>query len=138
MFDKDRENLPGKYQYAQGKIIRIKTLILTNLFPKKKTQMLVYLIPKHLKEYKKLGVEFRSIPLAFEDSIKLAKFLRSVLERILEKPLEQYVSFCTFLNRCEENFRELKRDTFVVYMPVEYDHKRFLEEFYNILNEVET
>jgi hypothetical protein len=29
-------------------------------------------------------------------------------------------------------------DIFVVHVPEKYDHKRFLEEFYNILNEVET
>gem|GEM_PF-162618 len=128
MFDKDRENLPGEYQYAQEKIIRIKALILTNLFPKRENPNVGIFITKRLKEYKKLGVEFRAIPLAFEDSSKLAKFLRSVSGRIPEKPLEQSEGF----------FYEpvyVQRSLFNILIEKVQDKRKIVEKFTNLFVE---
>ena len=74
---------------------KITSLILTNLFPSRTSLFSGIFITKILKEYKKLGVGFTAVSLAFKDKGRILNLLRRLLNKPPETPLEEFegVSF---------------------------------------------
>ncbi|MDN5337926.1 MAG: hypothetical protein PWQ20_996 [Thermotogaceae bacterium] len=73
----------------------MKVLVLTNLFPRKENPNSGIFLIKRLKEYKKLGVGFTAVSLAFKDKGRILNLLRRLLNKPPETPLEEFegVSF---------------------------------------------
>lgn len=63
-------------------------LILTNLFPKKENPTSSIFMTRRLKEYRKLGVDFKAVPLSFGDKRGFVRFLRDLFRKPLNTPLE--------------------------------------------------
>jgi len=73
----------------------VNVLVLLNLFPKNKNKASGIFITKRLKEYRKLGVEYKAVPLAVEDRGISMKLVRTLLKKPSRIPIESFegVSF---------------------------------------------